>query len=125
MTRRLLVVDDAPDLRAVARLSLERVGGWQVLEAASGADAVELAAAERPDAVLLDVHMPRLDGPATFALLAGDPRTSGIPVVLLTARAEEGDREQWLASGVRGVLTKPFDPVRLTEQVAELLGWTA
>ena len=123
MTRRVLVVDDEPDIRAVARLSLERVGGWQVLEATGAAEALALAATERPDAVLLDVMMPVTDGLATFALLRADPRTQGIPVLLLTARAERAEHARWLAAGVRGVLAKPFDPLLLPTQVAEALGW--
>ncbi len=125
MTRRVLVVDDEPDIRAVIRLSLERVGGWQVLEATGAREAVALAAAERPDAVLLDVMMPITDGPATFALLQANPQTWGIPVLLLTARVERVDRDAWLRAGVRGVLAKPFDPLLLPAQVAEALGWSA
>jgi CheY-like chemotaxis protein len=123
VTRRLLVVDDEPDIRAVVRLSLERIGGWQVLEATCAKEAVALAAAERPDAVLLDVMMPLIDGPATFALLQSDPKTRDIPVLLLTARAEGAQHDAWLAAGVRGVLAKPFDPLQLPVQVAEALGW--
>ena len=125
MTRRVLLVDDEPDVRAVARLALEHVGGWQVLEAASGLAGVELAVDEQPDAVLLDVMMPGLDGLATYALLQEDPRSSGIPVVLLTARLDREAREQWLAMGVQGVLGKPFDPMRLSADVADVLGWGA
>lgn len=124
MSRRVLVVDDEPDIRAVARLSLERIGGWQVLEASSASEALAVAAAEQPDAVLLDVMMPVTDGPATFAQLQADPRTRGIPVLLLTARAERADREAWLAAGVRGVLAKPFDPLQLPAEVTEALRWS-
>ena len=124
MTRRVLVVDDEPDIRAVARLSLERVGGWQVLEASSGHEGVAVAAEQQPDAVLLDVMMPGTDGPATFALLRGDARTEAIPVLLMTARAERAERESWLGQGVHGVLAKPFDPMLLPAQVADALGWS-
>ena len=124
MTRCVLVVDDEPDIRAVARLSLERVGGWQVLEAASGPEGVALAAVEQPDAVLLDVMMPGTDGPSTFALLRDDARTAAIPVLLMTARAERLERDAWLEQGVQGVLAKPFDPMLLPGQVADALGWT-
>ena len=125
MTRRVLLVDDEPDVRAVARLSLEHVGGWQVLEADGGLAAVELAQRELPDAVVLDVMMPGTDGPETYRLLQADPRTAAIPVVMLTARVDRAEREQWLAMGVRAVLAKPFDPMRLAADVAGVLGWDA
>jgi CheY-like chemotaxis protein len=123
VTRCVLVVDDEPDIRAVARLSLERVGGLRVIEASSGMEALEMAAASQPDAVLLDVMMPLVDGPTTYALLQADPRTRAIPVLLLTARADATERERWLAAGVRGVLAKPFDPMELPRLVSESLGW--
>lgn len=123
MSRRVLLVDDEPSVRAVARLSLERVGGWEVVDVPSGADAVVAAQAGGFDAVVLDVMMPGLDGPATYRQLQADPRTSALPVVLLTARVDRADREQWLEMGVRGVLAKPFDPMRLSADVADLLGW--
>lgn len=124
MTRRVLLVDDEPDVRAVARLSLEAVGGFEVLEADGGRAGVALALAEHPDAVVLDVMMPDTDGPATFRLLQSDPRTADIPVVMLTARVDRADREEWLAMGVRAVLAKPFDPMQLSADVARALGWS-
>lgn len=125
MTRTVLLVDDEPDVRAVARLTLERVGGWTVIEASSGAQAVELAVGGGVDAVVLDVMMPGMDGPATFHALQADPRTSRLPVVMLTARVDRAAREQWLTSGVLGVLAKPFDPMRLPTELAALLGWSS
>ncbi len=125
MTRTVLLVDDEPDVRAVARLTLERVGGWTVVEASSGAQAVALAVGGGIDAVVLDVMMPGMDGPATFHALQADPRSNGLPVVMLTARVDRTDREQWLTSGVLGVLAKPFDPMRLPAELGALLGWSS
>lgn len=125
MSKQILIVDDEDDIRAVARLSLERIGGWRVLEAATALDAVELAVLHCPDVILLDVMMPRFDGPATFGLLQADERTRAIPVLMLTAQSERAAREEWLALGVRGVLSKPFDPVQLPAQVTAVLGWTS
>ena len=125
MTRRLLVVDDEPDVRAVVCLSLQHVGGWQVVAVDGGLAGVEIARGQGIDAVVLDVMMPGTDGPATYRLLQADPRTAEIPVVMLTARVDRADREQWLEMGVRGVLAKPFDPLGLPRQIAEVLGWAA
>lgn len=123
MTRRVLVVDDDDAIREVAQAALELVGGWEVDLAASGQEAIDRCLAEPPDAVLLDVMMPAMDGPTTFAELQSDPRTAGVPVVLLTAKVQPAERRRWEGLGVAGVLTKPFDPLRLPGEVADLLGW--
>jgi CheY-like chemotaxis protein len=123
-TKRILVVDDEADIREVAQLALEAVGGYRVTPAASGREALELARADAPDAILLDVMMPDLDGPSTFALLQQDAATQGIPVVLLTAKVQASDRRQLEALGVAAVMAKPFDPMSLAGDVAATLGWT-
>jgi CheY-like chemotaxis protein len=119
--KRILLVDDEDDIREVATISMQAVGGWEVLSARSGTEAIEKALAEQPDAILLDVMMPDLDGPTTFRRLQEDPRTRDIPVILLTAKAQAADRRSFEELGVTGVLNKPFDPMALPEQVAELL----
>jgi CheY-like chemotaxis protein len=123
MMRRVLVVDDDDAIREVAQTALELIGGWQVDLAASGEEAVELCVADPPDVVLLDVMMPVMDGPTTFAVLQADPRTREVPVVLLTAKVQPAERRRWEGLGVVGVLTKPFDPMLLPSEVAYLLGW--
>lgn len=119
--KRILLVDDEDDIREVATISMQAVGGWEVLSARNGTEAIEKALAEQPDAILLDVMMPDLDGPTTFRRLQEDPRTRDIPVILLTAKAQAADRRSFEELGVTGVLSKPFDPMALPEQVAELL----
>lgn len=123
MTRKVLVVDDDDMLREVARVALEMVGGWQVVTAESGTEAQHLAASEQPDAVLLDVMMPGLDGPSTVLALQQDPRTRDIPVVFLTAKVGGEGHEEWRHLPVVGVIPKPFDPMTLSTEVARLLGW--
>lgn len=123
MSRRILLVDDEEDIRSVAEMSLKMVGGYEVLQASSGQEALAMAGSERPDAILLDVMMPIMDGPATFRALQEEARTRDIPVVLLTAKVQAGDFRVFEALGVAGVLTKPFDPMRLPEELARVLGW--
>lgn len=122
-TKRILIVDDEDDIREVVQLSLELGAGWDVITARSGEEGIVIASIEQPDAVLLDVMMPDLDGPSTFRRLQADPATAGIPVVLLTAKLQAADRHRFADLGVAGVLAKPFDPLTLHEQVAEALGW--
>jgi CheY-like chemotaxis protein len=117
----VLIIDDEADIRRVAHLSLARIGGMDVLDASSGIEGAAKAAAEAPDAILLDVMMPGLDGPATLHALRADPRTADIPVVFLTAKAMPDEVARLLAMGVRGVLNKPFDPMTLPEQLRAAL----
>ena len=121
MSKRILLIDDENDIREAAGISLESVGGWQVSSANSGHLGIEIALAEQPDAILLDVMMPDMDGPTTFARLQDDPGTREIPVILLTAKAQGADRKRFAELGVAGVLTKPFDPMALPGQVAAIL----
>lgn len=123
MTKRILVVDDDQDIRDVAQLALRKFGRWDVTAAPSGQDGLNLAKADPPDAILLDVSMPDMDGISVFEQLQRDPATQQIPVVLLTAKVLPSDRQRFAALGVWGVITKPFNPVTLSTQVAKLLGW--
>jgi CheY-like chemotaxis protein len=122
--RRILIVDDEEDIREVAQLTLEAVGGWEVLTAASGNEALAKAASQQPDAILLDIMMPDLDGLATFQKLQTNPVTQHIPVILLTAKVQAADRHRFAELGLTAMIVKPFDPMTLAERVADALGWS-
>ena len=122
MARKILIIDDEDDIREVARLSLESVAGWEVLSAGCGVEGVASALEQQPDAILLDVIMPGMDGPAAFRELRKNPATAGIPVLLLTARIS--DQRRFAGLGVDAVLFKPFDPLTLSAQISGALGWT-
>lgn len=124
MSRKILIIDDEDDIREVAALSLESIANWEVVRASSGAQGLARAASEQPDAILLDVMMPGMDGPTTFRKLSEDPATAGIPVLLLTAKVQSSDQRHFADLGVRAVLLKPFDPLTLSTQIAEVLGWS-
>ncbi len=121
--RRVLIIDDEEDIRQVAALSLETVAGWDVLMASSGVEGIDRAASEKPDAILLDVMMPAMDGPTTFLELQKRRETVGIPVVLLTAKVQGPDQKRFAGLGVAAVLFKPFDPLTLSRQISDVLGW--
>jgi CheY-like chemotaxis protein len=124
VTRTILVVDDEPDIRELARLGLEMVGGYRVVVADSGTAAATLTEEVRPDAVLLDVQMPGMDGPATLAALRSGRVGATVPVVFLTASVQEAQLADLLRLDVVTVLSKPFDPMTLPQQVSRVLGWT-
>jgi CheY-like chemotaxis protein len=124
MPHRILIIDDEDDIREVAALSLETVAGWQVYMANSGAQGLARAIELRPDAILLDVMMPGMDGPTTFRELRKNPATARIPVLLLTAKVQSSDQRRFADLGVEAILFKPFDPLTLSNQISTVLGWT-
>jgi len=119
---KVLVIDDEPDIRRIARLGLTKVGKMDVVEASNGTEGLARAKAERPDAILLDVMMPGLDGPSTLARLREDPDTAAVPVVFLTAKAIAAEVDRLRSLGAAGVLTKPFDPMTLARELRAALG---
>ena len=123
MGRKILIIDDEDDIREVASLSLETVAGWEVVKASSGAQGIARAAEQHPDAILLDVMMPGMDGPTTFRELRKNPATEKIPVLLLTAKVQSSDQRRFADLGVESVLFKPFDPLTLADQISSVLGW--
>ena len=123
MSRRVLLVDDDDLIREVTQVALEVVGGWQVVTASGGAEGITRAKEEQPDAILMDVMMPGMDGPTAFGHLQDDPHTREIPVILLTAKAQSRDRQNWQHLDLAGVITKPFDPMQLPSTVRRMLGW--
>ncbi|MFN7145523.1 MAG: response regulator [Myxococcota bacterium] len=121
MIRKVLLVDDEEDIRTIGHICLSRVGGWQTLLADGGEQALRIAAAEQPDVVLLDVMMPGMDGPAVLAHLRREPRTATIPVIFLTAKIQRGDFGHYVALGALGAIPKPFDPMRLPQEVRRMV----
>ena len=123
LMRRILIIDDEDDIREVAALSLEATAGWHILTASSGAEGIDIASTEQPDAILMDVMMPGVDGPTTFARMQQTPAVAQIPVLLLTAKVQGVDQRRFAGLGLAGILFKPFDPLTLAEQISTALGW--
>ena len=114
MSGKVLVVDDEEGIRVLCRVNLE-LGGFTVFEAADGVEAIEVAQAERPDVIFLDLMMPRMDGWETLKRLREDDATDTIPVVLLTARTSEEDQIRGWSEDIFEYLPKPFNPQVLVE----------
>lgn len=117
---RVLVIDDEPDVRWLLRLSLERVG-HEVLLAEDGLRGVAMAQKQRPDAIVLDLMMPVMDGYGVLQALEKDERTARVPVVVLTAKAIPEEEDRVTAAGAVRFLTKPFDPSDLARELEALL----
>jgi two-component system OmpR family response regulator len=121
---RILVVDDDPDIRRMAALSLERIGGFRVLLAAGGDEALEIVGREAPDVVLLDVTMPGTDGPATLEALRRLPSAARVVVVFFTATSSATEADRLIALGAAGVVPKPFEVADLPRRIREILART-
>ena len=121
--KKILMVEDDLDIQAIAGLALETLGGFEVLACSRGADALARAPAFAPDLIVLDVMMPGMDGPTTYAALRRLPATAATPVVFMTARAQRHEVAAYLDLGAADVIRKPFDPMRLPERLAAI--WQA
>lgn len=115
--RRVMCVEDDPDIRMILEFSLATVGGYEVCCCAEGRSALDQAVQFRPDLVLLDVMMPGLSGPETLVALRALPSMQGVPVVFMTAKAMPDELEQLLSHGATGLIVKPFDPMTLPTDI--------
>ncbi|MGG6297127.1 response regulator [Leptolyngbya sp. AN02str] len=123
--KKILVIDNEVYIQEIAQICLQTTAGWHVVTAGSGQEGLKQAKLEQPDAILLDVMMPDMDGIMTFQSLQEQPETKSIPVVLLTAKVQASDLQRYTRLGIQGAIAKPFDPLTLAFQLAALLGWQA
>ena len=122
-TKRVLIVDDDIGIRRIVELSLNSIAKWDVLSASSGAEGVAIAQTELPDAILLDVMMPGMDGIETFIEMQANPSTKPIPIILLTAKTKVSEQQQFNNIAIAGVITKPFKAPQLADQIRSILNW--
>ena len=117
---RILLVDDDPDIRVLAKMELEMVGGFTVRACSSGEEALATAGPFAAQLILLDFMMPGMDGPAVLERLRAAPETAPVPVIFMTAKAAARDAEKLKALGALEVIAKPFEPMRLCSTVEEI-----
>jgi len=120
---RILYVEDEPDIRVVAQMALEAVGGFIVVACASGADALSAAPQAKADLLLLDVMMPGMDGLGTLRALREIPATAHTPAIFMTAKVQAAEVVVYKAMGALEVIPKPFDPMTLSAQIRRI--WAA
>jgi CheY-like chemotaxis protein len=121
MVRRILVVEDELDIQKLIKMSLRVHGVKEVSVAGDGEECLEVVKQLKPELILLDVSMPKLDGYETCRLLKANPDTRDIPVIFLSARTQADERERGMRAGAQGYLSKPFDPTTLYSQILEIL----
>ncbi|TCV84163.1 response regulator [Sulfurirhabdus autotrophica] len=118
--RRILYVEDEPDIQAVAKLALEALGGFEVQVCSSGKEALESVLAFSPDLILLDVMMPGMDGPTTLKAMRELPELRQTPVVFMTAKVQPQEIQEYTRLGAIDVIPKPFDPMTLADVVKKI-----
>ena len=121
--KRILLIDDEETIQEVVQVGIEIEAGWQVAIASSGLEGINLAQTQQPDAILLDVMMPDMDGISTLSNLKADAKTRSIPVIFLTAKTQASEKDQLQNLGVVDVITKPFNSMTLASQIAKILRW--
>ncbi|MDJ0633082.1 MAG: response regulator [Xenococcaceae cyanobacterium MO_188.B29] len=121
--KHILLIDDEETIQEVVQVGIEIETGWQVAIASSGIEGIAVAASQQPDAILLDVMMPEMDGISTLSQLKANAKTQSIPVILLTAKTQAGDKNLFQSLGVVGVITKPFNSMTLASRIATMLQW--
>jgi len=114
---RITYVEDEPDIREVAQIALETLGGFTLDICVNGMEAVEKAPSFEPDLILLDVMMPGMDGIETFQKLRSNPKLAKTPIIFMTAKAHTEELERYSALGCAGVISKPFDPMTLSDKI--------
>ncbi len=122
-TKSILLIDDEPNLAEVIAVCLESFKDWQVRVVNSGKEGLKIVESLQPDAILLDVMMPEMDGITVFQHLQQNSATQNIPVILLTAKVQSSDRARFSQLGVAGLIAKPFEPLQLADEIADLLHW--
>lgn len=125
LPKHVLVIDDEADIRTIIQGCLEDIAEWDVLSASSALEGIQLAIAEQPDGILIDVSMPGMSGIEAVHALREDSRTETIPIAFLTAKVMPDEQETFAALGVMGVIAKPFDPMTLVDQVRDVFNWNA
>lgn len=124
MCRQVLVIDDEASIITIVKVALELTAGWLVVSTTSGEEGVVIAATEQPDAIILDVTMPKLDGKAVLKRLQAQAETQHIPVIFLTAQARGAEQTALKALGVAGIIIKPFSANTIATQIKALLNWS-
>ncbi|WP_232301204.1 response regulator [Gilvimarinus agarilyticus] len=116
----ILYVEDEPDIRAIAELALQTIGGFSLTSCASGKEALAVAKTQVPDLIVLDVMMPEMDGPETLRRLREIPMMADVPAIFMTAKVQPNEIAEYHALGALDVIPKPFDPLSLAQRINDI-----
>jgi len=118
--KKIMYVEDEVDIQQVVKLSLQKLGNFEVNICSSGKEALDKLSSDKPDLILMDVMMPEMDGPATFEKIRTIPELDHIPVIFMTAKAQVHEVEKYKELGAIDVITKPFDPLTLPQTIRSI-----
>ena len=121
MSKSILIIDDEEDVKEIAQMGLEMAADWQVITASTGKEGLQLAQHQQPEVILLDLMMPEWDGKETLKQLKANSQTNHIPVILMTAKTQSAIAPEITNLNLTGVITKPFRPLELPEQINNIL----
>ena len=121
MSKSILIIDDESDVKDIAQMGLEMAADWNVITASTGKDGLKLAQNKQPEVILLDLMMPEWDGKETLKQLKANVSTAAIPVILMTAKTQSAIASELTELDLAGVITKPFRPLALPEQITNIL----
>ena len=121
MNKSILIIDDEEDVRDIIQMGLKMAADWRVTTASTGKEGLELAQSNRPEVILLDLMMPEWDGKETLKQFKANQNTAHIPVILMTAKTQSAISSELTELDLAGVITKPFRPLELPEQITEIL----
>ncbi len=117
---KILYAEDDVDIQSIAQMALEMMGGYTLKICNNGQEAIDAIADFQPDLLLFDVMMPLVDGPAAFKEIHANPAYQDIPIIFMTAKAQTGEVDEYYEMGAKGVITKPFDPMTLPDQILKI-----
>lgn len=118
--KKILYIEDEEDIASIAMIALQDIGGFNIMYCASGEEALKNAESFDPDLIIVDVMMPEMDGPTTIRELKKNPKFQDTPFIFMTAKTQASEIKEYLAMGAENVITKPFDPITLADQVKEI-----
>ena len=121
MSKSILIIDDEEDVKEIAQMGLEMAADWHVITASTGKEGLQLAQHQQPEVILLDLMMPEWDGKETLKQLKANSKTNHIPVILMTAKTQSAIAPELTTLNLTGVITKPFRPLELPEQINNIL----
>ena len=120
MSKSILIIDDEEDVKEIAQMGLEMTADWNVITASTGREGLNIAASKQPKVILLDLMMPEWDGKETLKHLKADHHTAQIPVILMTAKTPDAIAAELATLELAGVITKPFRPLELSQQIIDI-----
>ena len=118
----IMLVEDEPDILEISRLALEATASFAVHTCNSGQKAIDMAPKIKPDLIILDMMMPGMDGLTTLKLLRENTELQDIPIIFMTAKAQNNEIKRYIESGALGVISKPFDPMHLSDEILQIWG---